>query len=190
MLVRYLDIEGLLLLCPRAFTDERGHSFESWNEQAMDIIFDLDSDIPFVQENQSRSKRNVIRGLHYQLAPYAQGKLVRCVAGSIYDVAVDLRVNSPTYKQWVGINLTSENRMQLYIPPGFAHGFLSTSKFADVIYKTTNLWDPDSERSIRWNDKTLNINWPLSWISNPILSEKDKKAPSLKEAEFAGDVFQ
>lgn len=189
MLVQYLNIEGLLLVKPRVILDERGHFFESWNQHKFDHILFDEFQYEFVQENQSRSKRNVVRGLHYQLMPYAQGKLVRCLEGSIFDVAVDIRKNSPTFGQYVGVNLSAANKMQLWIPPGFAHGFVATSKHAEVLYKTTEFWEKDVERSIRWNDPKLKIQWPISWISGPILSEKDKNAPTLDEALERDEVL-
>lgn len=189
MLVRYLDIEGPLVVKPRVYCDERGHFFESWHENRFDCVLQDEINFSFVQENQSRSKRNVVRGLHYQLMPYAQGKLVRCLEGSIFDVAVDIRRESATYGQYVGINLSASNKLQFWIPPGFAHGFIATSKYAEVLYKTTDYWEKDYERSICWNDPNLDIKWPISWISKPILSEKDKNAPTLAEAEERNEVF-
>ncbi len=170
-------VNGPLVLIPQVFHDERGFFLESWNvNQFCNLVGE---EISFVQDNHSRSIRGALRGLHYQLPPFPQGKLVRCINGKIFDVAVDLRINSDTYGTWVCANLSSSNFQQLWIPEGFAHGFLTLSEVAEVFYKTTNFWNKESERSIYWNDPSLDINWPL-FNSSPLLSEKDSKAPFLR----------
>ena len=181
-------IEGIALVSSDIFTDERGYFVESWNKLAFNK--NLNSKINFCQDNHSHSKKGVLRGLHYQTNPKAQGKLIRCIQGSIFDVAVDLRKNSKTFGQWVGVELTQENKNQLWISEGFAHGFLTLSKSADVLYKTTKYWSKENERSILWNDKYLSINWPLDSlnIKNPILSEKDLKASVFSEVEYFHEI--
>ena len=170
-------VNGPLVLIPQVFHDERGFFLESWNvNQFCNLVGE---EISFVQDNHSRSIRGALRGLHYQLPPFPQGKLVRCINGKIFDVAVDLRINSDTYGTWVCANLSSSNFQQLWIPEGFAHGFLTLSEVAEVFYKTTNFWNKESERSIYWNDPSLDIKWPL-FNSSPLLSEKDSKAPFLR----------
>ena len=172
-------ISGPLLIKPTLFADSRGYFCESWNKRTFDDLLRADNQDPpsFVQDNQSSSSINVLRGLHYQVYPHAQGKLVRCIFGEIFDVAVDLRPDSPTLGQWCGANLSSTNVHQLWIPEGFAHGFLVISNRADVLYKTTDYWDKDSERSIRWNDPSISIQWPSISEGTPVLSSKDKSAP-------------
>ena len=182
-----VPVQGPLLLTPQVFGDPRGFFFESWNQQAFNAAA---GDTAFVQDNHSRSSRGVLRGLHYQLPPHPQGKLVRCVAGEIFDVAVDLRRSSPTYGQWVGTMLSGENHQQLWLPAGFSHGFLTLSEQAEVLYKTTDVWSRACERAIRWDDPHLAIAWPLEALAGaePQLSEKDAVAPLL--AELAeGDLF-
>lgn len=169
-------IPGVLILEPKVFGDERGFFMESFNQKAFDEA--VGRHVEFVQDNHSRSAKGVLRGLHYQLPPHEQGKLVRVVAGSVYDVAVDLRRNSPTYGNWVGVELSDSNFRQLWIPPGLAHGFLVTSEKADFAYKTTEYYHPESERSIRWNDPLLAISWPLQG-AQPLLSHKDANAGHL-----------
>ncbi|CDZ79730.1 dTDP-4-dehydrorhamnose 3,5-epimerase [Candidatus Rubidus massiliensis] len=166
------------LIQPKIYGDERGFFFESFN--ARDFKKNYGIDELFVQDNHSRSPKNVLRGLHYQIHN-AQGKLVRVVSGQVYDVIVDLRHSSSTFGKWQGFYLSAENKTMLYIPPGFAHGFLVMSEYADFLYKTTNYYDPSAERSIIWNDKDLAIEWPLE--VEPILSAKDKNGTSFKEAE-------
>ncbi|MDR1935923.1 MAG: dTDP-4-dehydrorhamnose 3,5-epimerase, partial [Candidatus Accumulibacter sp.] len=141
-------------------------------------------DVQFVQDNHSRSARNVLRGLHYQLPPKAQGKLVRVVLGEVFDVAVDIRRNSPTFGQWAGARLSADNRRQLWIPPGLAHGFLVLSEYAEFLYKTTDYYAPQLERCIRWNDPSLAIDWPLDGV--PVLSAKDRAGVALADAEGLG----
>jgi dTDP-4-dehydrorhamnose 3,5-epimerase len=169
------SLEGVLVITPITFSDSRGIFFESFKKsdyQAMGI------DQEFVQENQSFSHGNVIRGLHFQKGEHAQGKLVQVVQGCIYDVAVDFNSKSPTYKQWFGIMLSDLNKKLLWIPAGYAHGFSVISESASVVYKCTKEYNADSEAGIRYNDKTLNINW---FIQNPIVSKKDLELPSLNE---------
>ncbi len=184
------EIKGPLLIKPRIFEDERGFFYESWNKTDFEKI-PIDFSKKFVQDNHSRSSIGVLRGLHYQLNPAVQGKLVRCSLGEIFDVAVDLRSCSETFGEWVGIKLTASNKLQLWIPEGFAHGFLTISDFADVQYKATDFWNPKLERSIKWNDPELSINWPENTIrkGNLKLNSKDKMAPSFEEARLKGDVF-
>jgi dTDP-4-dehydrorhamnose 3,5-epimerase len=177
-----VTLQGPLLLTPRVFGDDRGFFFESWNQQAFNAAA---GDTTFVQDNHSRSSRGVLRGLHYQLPPHPQGKLVRCVLGEIFDVAVDIRRGSPTFGQWVGARLSAENHQQLWVPPGFAHGFLTLSEHAEVLYKTTDFWSRDCERAIRWDDLDLAITWPLEALAGrlPQLSEKDAAAPLLADLQ-------
>lgn len=182
---------GPLLIVPRIFGDQRGFFFESWNQNLFNQLL-LDHGQPkteFVQDNHSRSCQGVLRGLHFQVPPRVQGKLVRCVVGEIYDVAVDIREHSSTFGQWVGTHLTAENKHQLWIPPGFAHGFLTLSEVAEVLYKATDFWSPHCERSILWNDPQIAIKWPRSLTSSgqghPILSEKDAKASRLVDLPCA-----
>lgn len=182
-----VPVQGPLILTPRVFGDERGFFFESWNQQAFNAAA---GDTAFVQDNHSRSSRGVLRGLHYQLPPHPLGKLVRCVLGEIFDVAVDIRRSSPTFGQWVGAVLSADNKQQLWVPAGFAHGFLTLSEQAEVLYKTTDFWSRECERAIRWDDPQLAIAWPLEALAGaePQLSEKDAVAPLL--AELAeGDLF-
>ena len=182
-------IDGPLILQPEIFQDERGSFFESWN--MINFNKHISKNIEFVQDNHSESFLGVLRGLHYQLDPYPQGKLVRCVNGRIFDVAVDIRKSSPTFSKWVGLELNQNNKKQLWIPKGFAHGFLTLSQSADVLYKATGLWNKKYERTIIWNDPDININWPLKELGkNPnLLSEKDLNAPSLKELINIKEVF-
>ena len=172
---------GPLLLTPQVFSDDRGFSFESWNQRHFNEI--VGQSLTFVQDNHSCSMFGVLRGLHYQLPPHPQGKLVRCVVGNIFDVAVDIRYGSATYGGWVSAELTAVNRCQLWIPEGFAHGFLVLSESAEVLYKTTDFWYRDYERSLRWNDGDLSIAWPLHKVTGkyPILSSRDMAAPRLSE---------
>lgn len=168
----------VVLVEPRVFTDERGLFFESWNARTHRSLV---GGATFVQDNQSRSRRGVLRGLHYQLPPHAQGKLVRCIGGAIWDVAVDVRRGSPSFGGWVGYELSEDNHHQLWIPPGFAHGFVALTEPADVLYKATGFYEPTSERSIAWDDPQLAIDWPLDGA--PVLSDKDAAAPLLDDAE-------
>ena len=186
-------IEGPLLLTPRVFADGRGFFFESWNQRvfADSLGVGIDEAPRFRQDNQSHSCRGVLRGLHYQLEPEPQGKLVRCTSGEIFDVAVDLRRSSPTFGQWVGAILSAENHIQLWVPVGFAHGFLTLSESADVLYKASGFWNRDCERSLLWNDATIGIDWPLEQLGEQevLLADKDAAAPVLEEALAAAEVF-
>src|SRR5574344_1864048 len=153
-------IPDVLIFEPKVFGDERGFFFESFNHKLFEET--VGYQVNFVQDNHSKSSKGVLRGLHYQLPPYAQGKLVRCVVGEVFDVAVDIRKSSPTFGQWVGVNLSAENKRQLWIPEGFAHGFVTLSDGAEFLYKTTNYYYPASEGCIIWNDPELSVKWPLS----------------------------
>ena len=166
----------VLLIEPRVFGDARGFFLESWNQQAFDAA--VGREVRFVQDNQSRSGRGVLRCLHYQRAPHAQGKLVRVSLGRVFDVAVDLRRDSPRFGHWTGTELSSDNHRQLWIPPGFAHGFLVLSETADFLYKTTDYYAPASEAGLAWDDPTVGIAWPLDGLT-PLLADKDRQAPSL-----------
>lgn len=170
-------LEEVKIICPTIYEDNRGLFFESFNKKLFDKL--IQKNTKFVQDNHSKSEFNVLRGLHYQSKPFEQGKLVRVVKGEIFDVAVDIRKNSTNFKKWVGVKLSSENKKQLWVPRGFAHGFLVLSQNAEVLYKTDNYYDKGSERSIIWNDPELNIDWPLK--ESPHLSEKDKNANLLNE---------
>lgn len=172
------DIKDIKIIETQVFRDSRGFFMESWKHE--EFSEKICPGISFVQDNHSRSTVNVVRGLHYQLPPYAQAKLVRCLVGSIYDVAVDLRKNSPTFGKWVGVELSAENKRQLWIPEGFAHGFVALSDVAEVFYKTNAYWNKESEGSILWSDPNIGIQWPLK--GKPIISEKDAVAPLLKYA--------
>ena len=174
MTVTPTEIPGVLLLEPRVFADDRGAFFESFNARAFAEA--VGQDVSFVQDNQSTSRRHVLRGLHYQ-EPNPQGKLVRALAGAIYDVAADIRPESPTFGRWVGVELSAENRRQLWVPEGLAHGFLVLSDSADVLYKTTDFYAPACEKCVRWDDPFLGIRWPLS--APPVLSPRDAAAPTL-----------
>ncbi len=164
---------------PKVFGDDRGFFYESFNHAKFEAA--LGHSVRFVQDNHSRSARNVLRGLHYQIRQ-PQGKLVRVTVGEIFDVAVDLRRSSPTFGKWDGIRLSAENTKQVWIPEGFAHGFVVLSEFAEVLYKTTDYWGPEHERSIRWDDPTLAIDW--QGVCSPILSAKDSAAVAFKDAEL------
>lgn len=171
-------LPGVLILEPKVFGDERGFFFESFNQKTLAELAGIAT--PFVQDNHSRSARNVLRGLHYQIQQ-SQGKLVRVTAGEVYDVAVDIRKSSTTFGKWVGIRLSAENKRMMWVPPGFAHGFLVLSDYAEFLYKTTDYYAPEFERCIAWNDPDLAIDWPLD--AEPQLSTKDKAGIALKEAE-------
>lgn len=181
MKVTETKIPGLLIIEPRIFGDERGFFFESFNEKSFAEATGVKP--CFVQDNHSKSAKGVLRGLHYQLPPKAQGKLVRVIHGEVFDVAVDIRKDSPTYGQWVGEVLSADNKKQLWIPPGFAHGFLTLSDTAEFLYKTTDYWSPEHERAILWNDDTLKIDWPLNGLT-PQLAAKDAAAVSFSAAEI------
>lgn len=172
------DIPDVLVLEPRVFGDARGFFFESFN--ARDFAQATGLHVEFVQDNHSKSVRGVLRGLHYQIA-HAQGKLVRVVQGEVFDVAVDLRASSATFGRWVGERLSADNRRQMWIPPGFAHGFLVLSESAEFLYKTTDYWYPEHERSLQWNDPAIGIEWPLQ--GQPLLAAKDAAASLLRDAQ-------
>ncbi len=176
MKVTKTEIDGVLILEPKVFGDARGFFFESFNQQAFDAA--VGEKVTFVQDNHSRSAKGVLRGLHYQLPPHAQGKLVRVTQGAVFDVAVDIRPGSTTFGRWVGAELCGDNHRQMWIPPGLAHGFLVLSDSADFLYKTTDYYAPPAERSLHWADADLAIDWPLLEQA-PVLSEKDKTAPGL-----------
>jgi len=182
-------MDGPLLITPSAFGDERGWFFESWNQRTLDEA--VGEAVVFSQDNHSRSVRGVLRGLHYQLAPEPQAKLVRSSLGSIFDVAVDIRRRSPTFGQWVGAELTAANKSQLWIPEGFAHGFLTLSDVAEVQYKARGFWNKGCERAIVWNDPDIAIDWPLEQLEGTevSLSGKDAEAAGFKAALAAEDVF-
>ena len=168
------EIPDVLVLSPRVFADDRGAFFESFNRRAFAEA--VGREVEFVQDNQSTSRRHVLRGLHYQ-EPQPQGKLVRALAGTIYDVAADIRPGSATFGRWVGVELSAANRLQLWVPEGLAHGFLVLSESADVLYKTTDFYAPSCERCLRWDDPTLAIRWPLT--APPLLSPRDAAAATL-----------
>ena len=179
MNVEHTAIDGVLILQPKVFGDERGFFMESFNQQRFDEA--VGRPTAFVQDNHSRSTQGVLRGLHYQLAPHAQGKLVRVTRGSVFDVAVDLRRSSPTFGQWVGVELSGENHRQLWLPPGMAHGFLVTSDSADFLYKTTDYYAPAAEACIRWDDPELAIAWPDVGAA-PTVSPKDSQGALFRDA--------
>ncbi len=168
----------VLIIEPKVYGDSRGFFFESFNQRAFNEATGLDA--KFVQDNHSRSTKGVLRGLHYQIQQ-PQGKLVRVVRGSVFDVAVDIRKSSSNFGRWVGVELTEENHRQLWVPPGFAHGFLVTSDTADFLYKTTDYYAPEFERSVAWNDPAIGVEWPLDGVA-PQLSAKDKAGVSLENA--------
>ena len=170
-------IPEVFLLEPQVYGDERGFFYESWNKQT---LAKLGLEANFVQDNHSKSQRGVLRGLHYQIQ-HPQGKLVRVVAGEVFDVAVDLRRSSPAFGQWVGFTLSSENKRLAWIPPGFAHGFLVTSSSAEFLYKTTDYYFPQFERSLLWNDPAVGIEWPL--VGEPQLAKKDAEGTNLNQSE-------
>ncbi len=183
-------LDGPLLITPRMFGDERGWFFESWNQRRFNEA--VGDAVVFSQDNHSLSLRGVLRGLHYQLSPEPQAKLVRASAGEIFDVAVDIRRGSPTFGQWVGAELSSKNHCQLWVPEGFAHGFLTLSEQAEVQYKARGFWNRDCERAIRWDDPNLAIAWPLERLEgvSVSLSEKDADAPGLQQNLESGALFR
>ena len=178
-------VNGPLLISPKCFEDSRGFFQEEWNEvEWIKLLEENEQNYhKFVQDNLSKSSKGVLRGLHFQIEPYPQSKLVRCISGEIFDVAVDLRKDSPTFGKWISANLSGDNLNQLWIPNGFAHGFLTLSDIAFVQYKVTNNWAQICEKSLIWNDEEVNIDWPFDIIdkSKIKLSDKDKNAPNLKE---------
>jgi dTDP-4-dehydrorhamnose 3,5-epimerase len=182
--VTLTSLPGVLVLEPKVFGDARGFFFESFNARDFEAATGLKRE--FVQDNHSRSANGVLRGLHYQVRN-AQGKLVRVVQGEVYDVAVDLRQNSPTFGKWTATTLSGENKLQIWIPEGFAHGFLVTGESAEVIYKTTDFWHPEHERTLLWNDAGVAIEWPKEVMTHPggpILAAKDRAGKALREAEL------
>lgn len=178
MLVTATSLPEVLIIEPKVFGDERGFFFESFNSKLLAEKAGLTAD--FVQDNHSRSAKGVLRGLHYQIQ-HPQGKLVRVVRGSVFDVAVDIRKSSPNFGRWVGVELSEKNHRQVWVPPGFAHGFLVLSESADFLYKTTDYWHPEHERCIRWNDPTIGIIWPSD--GEPTLSLKDAQSKNIADAE-------
>jgi len=179
MKITPLSIPDVLVIAPQFFSDERGFFFESFNQERFEKALGLK--VTFVQDNHSRSVKGVLRGLHYQLPPKAQGKLVRVTQGEVFDVAVDLRQSSPTFGKWVGEILSADNKKQMWIPEGFAHAFLTLSETAEFLYKTTDFYSKDHEQAIIWNDETIRIDWPMKDVS---LSSKDSAAVSFKEAKY------
>ena len=173
----HLEIPDVICIEPHAFEDDRGIFMEIYKHSDFTKAGIKEH---FLQDNYSKSMKHVLRGLHYQKHPGAQGKLIRCLKGKIYDVAVDLRKGSPTYGRWVSVELSGDNNLMFYIPPAFAHGFLVLSSYAEVLYKCTEEYSPEDDRGIIWNDSDIKINWP---IKKPILSEKDRRHPMLKDAE-------
>lgn len=178
MKIQNTKIPDVLLIEPTVFGDDRGFFFESFNEKHFAEA--IGKTVQFVQDNHSKSARGVLRGLHYQIQQ-AQGKLVRVVSGEVFDVAVDIRKSSPTFGKWVGAVLSAENKRQMWVPEGFAHGFVVTSESAEFLYKTTDYWAPEYERCIAWNDPAIGIQWPID--ASPVLSGKDQKGLRLAEAE-------
>jgi dTDP-4-dehydrorhamnose 3,5-epimerase len=173
------EIPEVLIIEPQVFGDERGFFFESFNQHKFEVLTGIETE--FVQDNHSKSAVNVLRGLHYQIQQ-PQGKLVRVVAGEVFDVAVDVRRNSATFGKWVGVVLSGENKRQLWVPPGFAHGFLVLKDGTEFLYKTTDYYAPQHERCIRWDDPSIGIEWPL--INAPVLSAKDQLGKTLGQAEL------
>jgi len=182
MIITPSTLPEVLILEPRIFGDERGFFMESYNRSAFDAA--VGYEVHFVQDNHSRSAHGVLRGMHYQLPPHAQGKLVRVASGRVFDVAVDLRRSSPRFGNWVGIELSAENHRQLWIPPGFAHAFFVISNSADFLYKTTDYYKPECEGSLRWDDPTVGIVWPRTDGPYPTLSAKDSAAPFFGDAKL------
>ena len=183
--VTRLDIEGLCIIEPAVHGDHRGYFMETYNQQDMAAE---GLDMVFVQDNQSMSRKGVLRGLHFQ-KQFPQGKLVRVIRGSVFDVAVDLRRNSATFGKWYGVELTAENKKQFYLPPGFAHGFLVLSDEAEFCYKTTDFYHPDDEGGLMWNDPDINVQWPLDKVGEILLSEKDKINPYFAELKADPNLF-
>jgi len=177
-------LDGVLILKPNVFGDDRGFFMESWNRRTFQDATGVEPD--FVQDNHSSSTKGVLRGLHLQMAPAAQGKLVRIVSGSVFDVAVDVNPKSPTYKKWVGVELSAENHKQLWIPAGYAHGFLTLSEHAEMLYKATEFYAPETECCVLWNDPEIAVAWPLDEDQAPTLSEKDINGITLKVLESQG----
>ncbi len=179
MEVTLFEIPGPMLIKQRVFHDERGYFYETYNEP---LFTKNGLDARFVQDNQSSSKKNVLRGLHFQLPPFEQGKLVRVIKGKVLDVAVDIRKNSPTFGRHLAVEISAENQFIFWIPPGFAHGFISLEEDTVFLYKCTNVYSKESERGIRWDDPTLNINWG---VDTPLVSEKDQELPFFSQLDSA-----
>ena len=180
-------IDGPIIIEPQIFEDQRGFFFESWNKKDLDSIFLKNNKQPpvFVQDNHSKSAKGILRGLHIQKEPFSQGKLIRCISGKIFDVAIDMRFDSETFCKWTSVILSEENKSIFWIPNGFAHGFLSLKDNSQIIYKATNYWDKKSELSLRWDDPLLSIDWPTKDLSSDvILSEKDKKGVLISNLDF------
>ena len=184
-----LLIDGPIILIPKINIDERGYFYESWNKDIFNKI--LNREVSFVQDNHSLSKFGVLRGLHFQKGRSAQAKLIRVITGKVLDVIIDIRINSPTFKESAIIEISKKNRKQLWIPEGFAHGFITISKIAELNYKTNNFWDKDSERTIIWNDKDLKINWKLNELNlkKPFLSKNDIRGDTLNYLKNKRDLF-
>lgn len=180
MHIEKTPMPGLLIITPKVFSDKRGYFFESYNKKTLSNVGITDN---FIQDNESKSAFGVIRGLHYQLEPYAQSKLVRVLKGRVYDVALDLRQGSPTFGKWFGTELTEDNKKQFYVPRGFAHGFSVLSEVAVFSYKCDNYYNPEAERGIAYNDPALNIDWKID-LKDALISAKDDKNPIFKEAEI------
>jgi len=174
-----LEVADVVVIEPDLFGDQRGFFSEAWNRESFAAI--VGADVDFVQDNHSRSAAGVLRGLHYQIEPRPQGKLIRVVSGAVWDVAVDIRRSSPTFSKWVGVELSESNHKQLWIPAGFAHGFIALTEQADVLYKVTEYYSPEHDRAMRWDDPDIGIEWPLEVA--PLLSDKDANAPYLRDAE-------
>ena len=174
-----LEIADVVVIEPDVFGDQRGFFSEAWNRETFAAI--VGEDVDFVQDNHSRSAKGVLRGLHYQIEPRAQGKLIRVVSGAVWDVAVDIRRSSPTFGKWVGLELSESNHKQFWIPAGFAHGFIALTEQAEVLYKVTEYYSPEHDRAMRWDDPDIGIEWPLEVV--PLLSDKDANAPYLRDAE-------
>jgi dTDP-4-dehydrorhamnose 3,5-epimerase len=179
MQIHKTELPEVLIIDPKVFGDDRGFFFESFNQRRFAELTGVNAD--FVQDNHSKSARNVLRGLHYQIRQ-PQGKLVRVIAGEVFDITLDIRKSSPTFGEWAGVVLSAENKRQLWIPPGFAHAFVVTSDSAEFVYKTTDYWAPEHERSILWNDPAIGIKWPDG--ITPILSDKDRAGKLLADAEL------
>lgn len=184
-----IEVNGPILITPDIITDSRGFFYESWNQKKFDKL--LGKNIIFVQDNHSKSQRGVLRGLHYQIPNLAQAKLIRCTSGMIFDVAVDLRKSSPTFKKYVSVVLDDINKSMFWIPKGFAHGFLTLSQTAEVEYKTTDYWSKAHERTINWNDPTLNIEWPYNSLKDISfsLNDRDFKAPLFEDLNWDIELF-
>jgi len=177
--INEIFFKSVYVFSPKAYSDNRGSFFESWNKKTFNELLDVNYD--FVQDNHSISVEGALRGLHYQF-PNPQGKLVRVISGEIFDVTVDIRESSSTFGQWCGVNLSSDNMKQIWIPPGFAHGFLALSSKAEVLYKTTDYWHKENEKTIIWNDKDISIEWPAT--KKVIVSEKDQNGIAFKKAQY------